>query len=70
LAAQQLTDLWLPAAAAVAAAAVAVAAAAAAAADLRAVATRLHNYISARGYTTEPEGRSLKKVDDSSTLRA
>jgi hypothetical protein len=69
LAAQQLTDLWLPAAAAVAAAAVAVAAAAAAA-DLRAVATRLHNYISARGYTTEPEGRSLKKVDDSSTLRA
>jgi hypothetical protein len=34
-------------------------------ADLRAVATRLHTYISNRSYQQEPEGRTLKKVDES-----
>jgi hypothetical protein len=39
-------------------------------AGLRAVATRLHTYISARSYLKEPDGRKLKKVDESQTTHA
>ncbi|WIA43505.1 hypothetical protein OEZ86_009967 [Tetradesmus obliquus] len=39
-------------------------------ADLRAVGTRLMTYISTKQYTKEPEGRTLKKVDESSYTRA
>lgn len=38
--------------------------------DLRAVATRLNNYIEGRVYLKEPEGRRLKRVDESETIRA
>ena len=39
-------------------------------ADLRAVASRLRTYISGRLFLKEPEGRTLKRVDDSDTIRA
>lgn len=39
-------------------------------ADLRAVGTRLATYVAGRGAAKEPEGRSLKKVDESSYTRA
>lgn len=39
-------------------------------ADLRAVGTRLHTYVSTRAFTSEPEGRSLKRVDESQYTRA
>lgn len=38
--------------------------------DLRAVGTRLQTYVSTRQYTKEPEGKTLKKVDESSYTRA
>jgi len=38
--------------------------------DLRAIAMRLHNYISSRVYLKEPEGRTLKKVDESQSTHA
>jgi hypothetical protein len=39
-------------------------------ADLRAVGTRLMTYMSTQQYKKEPEGRTLKKVDESSYTRA
>jgi hypothetical protein len=39
-------------------------------ADLRAVGTRLQTYIATRAYLQEPEGRTLKRVDESSVTRA
>lgn len=39
-------------------------------ADLRAVGTRLMTYVSSQQYRKEPEGRTLKKVDESSYTRA
>ncbi|KAF8066412.1 GLE1 [Scenedesmus sp. PABB004] len=56
----QLAGHWLPA----------LEAKAAKDADLRAVGTRLAVYVSARGHAKEPEGRTLKKVDESSYTRA
>jgi hypothetical protein len=38
--------------------------------DLRAVGTRLHAYVATQAYREEPEGRTLKKVDESQYLRA
>jgi hypothetical protein len=39
-------------------------------ADLRAVGTRLMTYVTTQQYKKEPEGRALKKVDESSYTRA
>jgi hypothetical protein len=39
-------------------------------ADLRAVATRLHTFITTRGYLKDPDGRTLKRVDESQTTHA
>jgi len=39
-------------------------------ADLRAVGTRLQTYVTTQQFMKEPEGRTLKKVDESSYTRA
>jgi hypothetical protein len=39
-------------------------------ADLRAVTTRLRAYVSGRAFLKEPEGRKLKRVDESETVHA